>query len=439
MTKKAPYRSKKLNRDHARPRNQPAVSDAVVEARLTELVSPLTYAVADQYRHRGLRARLLTLPVMIALVLALIWRQIPSVNELLRVLTRESLLWVPPLAVSQQAVSLRLRSLPEELFGQVFAALLPRLQERARARSRPLSPIVQRLQGRFPRIWIVDATTLEELFRKVGLLREVTTTPLGGKLLGVLDLATHLPIQLWLEADANANEKSFLDRLQALLAPGTLLLCDAGFYAFVFFDWLTDHQVRFLSRARAGGVYEIIQVLTDTACLRDCLVQFGQSRGYPCKHPLRLIEIRVGTQWQRYLTNVLDPSLLAPRDALDLYAQRWRIEDAFLITKRLLGLAYLWTGAFNGIAVQVWATWLLYAVLVDLGDAVAQERHLPLDQISLEMVFRGLYHFTMARQRGEADDPVHYLATQSDLGIVKPKRKAQEIARLDKLPQELNL
>jgi hypothetical protein len=84
----------------------------------------------------------------------------------------------------------------------------------------------------------------------------------------------------------------------------------------------------------------------------------------------------------------------------------------------LLGLAYLWTGAANGIQLQVWATWLLYAVLVDIADAVAEHCGLPLERISLEMVYRGLYFFVGAYQRGEATDPVTYLATQTDLGIV---------------------
>lgn len=116
---------------------------------------------------------------------------------------------------------------------------------------------------------------------------------------------------------------------------------------------------------------------------------------------------------------------------LGLYAQRWRIEEAFLLVKRLRGLAYLWTGAVNGLLLQIWATWLLYAVLLDLCDAVADELHLPLERISVELVFRGLYFFAGAAQRGEADDPVRYLAAQGDLGIVKRRRKPRSQPPLD--------
>ena len=77
----------------------------------------------------------------------------------------------------------------------------------------------------------------------------------------------------------------------------------------------------------------------------------------------------------------------------DLYPRRWRIEDAFNTVKRLLGLSYLWTGSLNGIQLQIWGTWIFYALLVDLGDAVAEQLSLSIDAISLEMIYRGLYHF----------------------------------------------
>ena len=94
--------------------------------------------------------------------------------------------------------------------------------------------------------------------------------------------------------------------------------------------------------------------------------------------------------------------------------------------KRLLGLAYFWTGAQNGVEMQLWATWLLYAVLVDLSDAVADALQQPLARISLEMVYRSLYFFTQAYHRREASDVVIYLAANADwLGIVKRQRKSK--------------
>jgi len=429
-----------LSRDHARPRNQPNPSDPEIEARLTELVSPLTYALVNQYHNLGLRERILTLPVMVAMVLTMIWRQVPAVAELVRMVARDSLLWTPPIEVTQKAFSLRLGSLPEQLFASVLFELLPKLLERSKARSRPHSPIVARALRHFTKVWIIDASTLEALFRKVGSLRGETKPILGGKMFGLLDLPSKLPVRIWHDPDPDTSDRSFLAEVKQLLTSGTLLLFDLGFYGFEWFDWLIEHGVWFVSRVKEDGVYDITRRLVDTERVHDYLVQFGKYRSSPCKHPLRLVEVLIKGRWYRYLTNVLDPMVLSTADVMDLYQQRWRIEDAILLVKRLLGLAYLWTGSVNGVALQVWASWLLYAVLVDLSDAVAQALNVPLQSISFEMVYRGLYHFTQAHSKGQADDPVAYLAApeQSDLGIVKRRRKSRERDKRANRPEEFD-
>jgi hypothetical protein len=56
---------------------------------------------------------------------------------------------------------------------------------------------------------------------------------------------------------------------------------------------------------------------------------------------------------------------------------------------------------------------------------VADELALPFDRISLEMIYRGLYHFYVAHHKGLTTDPVTYFAANEnqDLGIVKSQRK----------------
>ena len=46
---------------------------------------------------------------------------------------------------------------------------------------------------------------------------------------------------------------------------------------------------------------------------------------------------------------------------------------------------------------QRWATWLLYAVLVDLTDAVAEALEQPMAQVSLEMVYRQQFPVSFCR------------------------------------------
>jgi hypothetical protein len=101
-----------------------------VSEHLQALLSPAVYAQQAYYRTLGLRDRILTLPMMIAATLTLIWRQVPSVHELTRMLEQQELLWGKALKVSQQALSQRFLSFPAILFERVFHDLLPLLQAR---------------------------------------------------------------------------------------------------------------------------------------------------------------------------------------------------------------------------------------------------------------------------------------------------------------------
>ncbi|MCD4687426.1 MAG: IS4 family transposase, partial [Anaerolineae bacterium] len=138
--------------------------------------------------------------------------------------------------------------------------------------------------------------------------------------------------------------------------------------------------------------------------------------------------------WYRYLTNELDPLALPIDYAVALYWQRWRIEDAYNVVKRLLGLAYFWSGSQNAVELQLWSTWLLYGVLVDLTDDVAEALNRPFAAISMEMVYRSLYFFAHARQRGETANLVAYLVANTKLlGIIKRKPPLGKLAALSDL------
>jgi hypothetical protein len=83
---------KKINPDHVRRRNRPTANDEVIEQQFKELLSPSVFSQETYYRSLGMRSRILNLPLMVAALLTLIWRQVPSVHELTRMLNREELL-----------------------------------------------------------------------------------------------------------------------------------------------------------------------------------------------------------------------------------------------------------------------------------------------------------------------------------------------------------
>lgn len=430
-------RQKLRNPDHVRPRHLPQADNEVVSAQIQALLTPAVFNQQAYYRQLGLRARILTLPLMVAAVLALIWRQVASVQELTKLLAREDLLWCRAVKVSQQALSQRFLVFPAELFERVFQELLPQLQQRWHQRDkRPLPPSVVLALKQFERIWAADGSTLEALFRKLDSLQDVPKGQLAGKMCTVIDIVTRLPVEVWFQHNAKAHDTNFIENLLNLATAKTLLILDRGFYDFLFFSSLMANQVDFITRIKSNAAFQVEQVLTETYSVKDRLICLGSGKKDTPVLKLRLVEIRYGKSWYAYITSVLDPLKLPPYVVADLYRRRWRIEEAFNTVKRLLGLSYLWTGSINGVKLQVWATWLFYAVLVDLGDAIADELALPFDRISLEMVYRGLYHFSVAYDKGKATDPVKYFASpeNQDLGVVKSQRKTEQKIDLSPFP-----
>jgi hypothetical protein len=97
---------------------------------------------------------------MVAVVLTLLWRQVPGVQELTRLLAREDLLWCRATKVTQQALSERFLTFPAAIFERVFKDLLPQLQHNWRQRSnRPLPDSIKFALKYFERIWVADGST----------------------------------------------------------------------------------------------------------------------------------------------------------------------------------------------------------------------------------------------------------------------------------------
>ncbi len=418
--KKSSVRHTRAIQRDRRKRQLAAPPDEKIKARLSELVKPNWEEEEGWFNQFGLRIRKLTLSVMLAIVISLIWRQIGAGgSEAARLLRLEGLLWVPTMVVSQQAISERLRTFPATMFFQLLLKRLPMFQQRSQARQRPLPPALEWAQERYKAILAVDGSTLDALLRNVGLLRQAKKNPLAGKIMTILNVCTLLPHSIWFDPDAKASDQRFWPQMLTAIPAGALLLLDRGFTNFKRFLELSNpnHKITFIIPAKSNLAFEVKHVFSKTPQIHDYLLWIGSGDD---RQLVRLVKLYYNGQWYEYLTNELNPHLLPPPYIAALYGHRWRIEDAFNTTKRLFGLAYFWTGSQNGVELQLWGTWLVYMVVLDLSDAIAEALTKPLLAISMEMLFRSLYYFGQAFAKGQADDPVAYLALNSKfLGIVK--------------------
>ena len=417
-----------------------APSEEAIKTQLSDIVHRAALNQVDLFHGMGLRERSLTLPVMMALVLSLIWRQMGCVAELCRVINTEMILWVPPMKISQQGLGDRMRDLPAELFRRVLLEVLPKFRKRWEDRKRPVPTVLTWARERYSQVLICDGSTLDTVVRKTGLLVEgvkqvkqtkqtkrtkpvkAATNPLAGRIIAVLDLLSRLPVSVEYTDDETANDQRFWDTILKQVTRGALLIFDLGFTNYERFAQMTRDEITFITRARSNMAYKVAYAIECTANVHDLVVWIGD----PDKgtyQQVRLIRALYRGKWYEYLTNELDAKRLPVHMAVDLYRQRWRIEDAFLITKSLLGLSYFFGGANNAICIQVWATWILYAVLVDLTDMVAEALARPFADISMEMVYRALPFYIRALDRGETNNLLSFLVARHKLyGLVKRKR-----------------
>src|SRR4028118_1246384 len=306
-------KSQKTNRDHAKKTTRPMVEDSAIASQLSALLTPAITSQENYYRQLGLRGRILNLPLMVAAVLTLLWRDVAGVTELTRMLVREGFLWCRPQNISQQAISQRFLTFPACLFEKVFKDLLPDLKAAWHTRtSRPVPECVQFTLSRFERIWIVDCSTLEALFRKLNSLEDVPQGQLAGKMGTVVDLMTRLPVEIWFQENPRASDTKLETDILNLVTAKTLLLLDRGFYHSSFWLRLSEQEVHFITRLKKGAKIQVQQVFTNSYALRDSLIRLGSGPKTTPFITLRLIEIRSGKAWHSYLTSVLEPSTLPP-------------------------------------------------------------------------------------------------------------------------------
>src|SRR5512134_1113348 len=254
---------------HRVPGPLPAVAE--IEAEIFALLTPALLAPRqlersdprNPQRRIRLRARILTLPVMVALVVSLVWRRLGAIAEVQRVLAQEGLLWVSPLQVSEQAIAKRLDTLPASALAQVFTEVSARLQ----AQPPPQLPGLESwtdVRARFARIAMVDGSTLEALRKKTQTLQAQSGLVLAGRMMVMVEAFTHRPLWQLYTDDAAANDKRFAAEILAALPEGGLLIFDLGFFSFLWFDDFTEHHKYFVTRLRHNTAYRTTHLLSQS-------------------------------------------------------------------------------------------------------------------------------------------------------------------------------
>jgi len=394
-----------------------------IEAQLKELLGSGLMSWRIREWIQGGRERVITLPVIATVMLGVVLRQAMGFAQMLRLMAQEKVLWLEDtLKVSESALSKRLQRIPVGLFERMLTEVCEKTDELLLGKM----PVEWRpLWSRFSKVYIMDATTLEEISKRLKEKWLEKKKLLGGKFLMLINFWTRLPVKWVWTQESGANEKSMLDGIEGWLERGMLIVMDMGFFSFKLMDELTEKGVWFVMRLRAGTSYKVIRTIESGEYVREYIIKMGLYRSNPCKNLVRLVEFKYGGQWYSYITNILESQSLGAHEVVWIYWRRWRIEDMFLTVKQVLGAWTLLGCSENVVQIQWIATLIIYAVIERNCWEVSRELNIPPEQVSREMVFRALYHYgTAVVQDGYSDSFVSFLVERKEiLGIVKKVRK----------------
>jgi hypothetical protein len=350
-------------------------------------------------------------------VLVGVARGFSSQLDIWRLLTASGLWELPHYAVKDDAVYKRLKDAGRDTFQCLFGQVTAVLQQRLRPLSQPLGGLAAFASG----VYALDGMTLDRVSKRLPSLRGGDDTILPGKVAAVFDVRAQLWRTITFVEDARANDKTAARGLLAGLELGSLLLADLGYFAFKWFDDLTDQGYFWISRLRAKTSYVPIHVFYQQAGVLDALVWLGQYRADRAAHAVRLVQVTRQGKTCAYLTNVLDPQRLSLADISQLYARRWDIERMFNLVKTYLHLHWLWSSQLTVVIHQVYAVFTVAQIILGLRAEIAQRAQADVDEVSLDLMIRWLPRFA---QNGQ--DPVQQIAACGRFAkIIRPASRTK--------------
>lgn len=338
----------------------------------------------------------------------------PSQRRVWQTITTGGLRRYPALAISDEAVRLRLVAMRPEAMEAAFAAITTALHDQL--------PGDQSLAPRFPGgVFALDASTLDKVARPFA---PGEPRPLAGRIHALYDVRRQLFQAIVLTDLPRQHEQVAAPVLLDQVPPDSLVLMDRGSTSYPRFDALTAQGQAFITRVRDNASYTVRQTLSDTTSVTDELIWLGTHRADRAAQTYRLVTISGATAPRRYLTNVLSPAVLSPAEIATCYRRRWDIERVFKVITRDLGLAWIWSRQWPLIELQIWATLLIAQMASALRQEVARRAAVPVEEVSLELLLR-LAPVLLAGSAGNLADR---LARDGPRwGLIRPVRRVSPV------------
>jgi hypothetical protein len=321
------------------------------------------------------------------------------------------------IAVKDDAIIKRLRNAGSEPFERLLKHLGSQSAEEGTARD---------LAWFAPKIVALDEMTGDQMRRQLKEQRPLKKGDkrlLPGKLAGRFNIRSQQwEVVQWREdvqANCKVNMRSLLQGLEA----GSLLLFDLGYFAFWWFDELSERGYWWVSRLREKTSYELVHVYWRFEGNLDALIWLGAYRADQAGRLVRLVRFWDGEMLHSYISNVLDPRQLSMKEIAQLYGRRWDIELAFLLIKQYLGLHHWWSSKPELIHQQCLAVIIVAQMVQGMRMQMAMEAGVDAFEVSLPLLLQELPDLLREQQ-----EPVEWIKTYGrELGIIRASSRLEPV------------
>lgn len=244
----------------------------------------------------------------------------------------------------------------------------------------------------FREVWIVDGSSMARVAHRLKVTRDVLQILVPGSVLVCYDLFRGIPRVLEFHEKLLHGEAERLRELLVRVPAGTLLVADRGYSSVRLLQELVQRQLTGLVRLKVNHAISLVLELgrhVDEGCeVIDRIVTLGQGGRKSPQLRVRVIEKMLkGGGILRLATTEHDPEKLPALVALDLYRRRWSIERMFYDLKEVLNLRRFYAANTNAVAMQVYASAIVYTALRTAQARIAQEHGRRPEELSIAKLF----------------------------------------------------
>ncbi len=338
-------------------------------------------------------------------------------QQLWRRLRRKSLAGYAPIGVQDDAIINRLKHAGAEPFERLLRYL----------GQQPVVEGTAQTLARFaPQIVAIDEMTGDQMQRHLKPQRSLKKGDpqlLPGKLAGRYNIRSQQWELLQWRKEVQANCKVEVMSLLAGLEVGSLLLFDLGYFAFWWFDELSQRGSHWVSRLREKTSYELVHVFWRYEGNIDALIWLGAYRADRAGKLVRLVRVWDGEQLHSYISNVLDPRVLSLKEIVQLYARRWDVELAFLLLKEYLGLHQWWSSQPVLLEQQCLAVIVVAQLVQRLRMQMAVQAGVDAFDVSLPLLLEVLPELLQEKQ-----EPLEWMRTFGrEVGLIRPSSRGSVV------------